>query len=189
MKFFSALIAAFTLCTGAALGSNVGFQRLTISNGQDKAISVGIWYPTDSAPAMTELETYTPTQVPASTWFDDRRIKAAVVAAPALGYTFGYSGLEHVQIPIQLWRAQADHILPHPYYAEAVHIALSRPPEYHVVPNADHFDFLAPCSEQLEKSAPVICSERAGFDRVAFHSQFNTDVVNFFRRTLLTADF
>ena len=57
MKFFCALVAAFALCTGTALGSNVGFQKLTISNGQDKAITVGIWYPTDSTPAMTELET------------------------------------------------------------------------------------------------------------------------------------
>jgi predicted dienelactone hydrolase len=323
MKFFSVLIAALALYTGTALSSNVGFQKLTITNGQDKAITVGIWYPTDSAPAVTALETYTqsvatdapvhgrrlalvvishgngssfaqhydtalalarsgfvvaalshtgdtyddlsrqlriwgrpaqlrrlldymltewpnhshidsrrvgafgfssggftvlaaaggvpdltkvapfcdahpvayecqfskqtstpPTPVPESNWFRDQRIKAAVVVAPALGYTFGYSGLKHVLIPIQLWRAQDDHILPHPYYAEAVHIALSRPPEYHVVPNADHFDFLAPCSEQLEKYAPVICSEHAGFDRVAFHLQFNIDVVNFFRSTL-----
>jgi predicted dienelactone hydrolase len=323
MKLFAALICALMLCKGTALGGNVGFQKLTISNGQDKPITIGVWYPTDSAPSATALETYTqsvspdapihgrglalvvishgngssftghydtalalaqkgfvvaalshtgdtyddlsrqlriwgrpaqlrrlvdymltewpnhshinsrrvgafgfsaggftvlaaaggvpdltkvapfcdahprayecllrtqtsaqPLQVPPSSWFRDRRIKAAVVAAPALGYTFGYSGLEHVQIPIQLWRAEDDHILPHPYYAEAVHIALSRPPEYHVVPNADHFDFLAPCSEQLAKVAPMICSEHAGFDRVAFHSQFNTDVVNFFRRTL-----
>jgi predicted dienelactone hydrolase len=32
--------------------------------------------------------------------------------------------------------------------------------------------------------APIICSEHTGFDRVAFHSQFNADVVSFFRRTL-----
>jgi predicted dienelactone hydrolase len=324
MKLLSSLIAVLALCTGTALGANVGFQKLTIPNGLDKPLTIGIWYPTDSAPSESALDTFTqsvatdapirgrrlplivishgngssfighydtalalarngfvaaalshtgdtyddvsrqlliwgrpaqlrrlidymltewpnhshidsrrvgafgisaggftalaaaggvpdltkvapfcdahpfayecqlrkqssappPTPVPASNWFRDRRIKAAVVAAPALGYTFGYSGLEHVQIPIQLWRAQGDHILPHPYSAEAVHIALSRPPEYHVVPNADHFDFLAPCSEQLAKLAPMICSEHAGFDRVAFHSQFNMDVVNFFRRTL-----
>ena len=168
-----------------------GFTVLAAAGGVPDLAKVAPFcdaHPTAYECQLRNQVTTTPTQVPASTWFRDRRIKAAVVAAPALGYTFDYSGLEHVQIPIQLWRAQADHILPHPYYAEAVHIALSRPPEYHVVPNADHFDFLAPCSEQLEKFAPVICSERAGFDRVAFHSQFNTDVVNFFRRTLLTAD-
>ena len=104
------------------------------------------------SPATTPAE-----MPPASSWFRDARIKAAVIAAPALGYTFGFSGLRAVRIPIQLWRAQEDHILPHPYYAEAVHIALPRPPEYHVVPNADHFDFLAPCSEQLMKYVPAIC--------------------------------
>lgn len=323
MRFAVAMIIALALCNGIALGANVGFQKLTISNGQDRPITVGIWYPTDTTPSETRLETYTqvvatdapiqgrrlalvvishgaggsfaahydtalalarngfvvaalshtgdtyddlsrqlriwgrpeqlrrlisymltewpnhlhidsrrvgafgfsaggftvlaaaggvpdlakvapfceahpaafecqlrkqtstpPPPVPASNWFRDRRIKSAVVAAPALGYTFGYSGLEQVLIPIQLWRAQDDHVLPHPYYAEAVHIALPRPPEYHVVPNADHFDFLAPCSEQLAKLVPLICSEHAGFDRVAFHTQFNADVVKFLRRTL-----
>jgi predicted dienelactone hydrolase len=318
-----AWVVLLAICSRTALGGNVGFQKLTISNGSDKPITIGIWYPTEAAPSVVRLETYTqsvatdapihgkqlalvaishgtggsfaghydtalalaqdgfvaaalshtgdtyddlsrqlriwgrpaqlrrlidymltewpsrlqldsrrvgafgfsaggftvlaaaggvpdltkvapfcnahptayecqlgkqtsapPAQVPASSWFRDPRIKAMVVAAPALGYTFGYSGLERVQIPIQLWRAQADHILPHPYYAEAVHIALSRPPEYHVVPYADHFDFLAPCSEQLAEFVPMICSENAGFDRIAFHSKFNADVVDFFHRHL-----
>jgi predicted dienelactone hydrolase len=325
MKLYVMLIAAFAALalSATALGGNVGFQKLTIPNGQDKPLTVGVWYPTGAQPAETTLDAYSqlvatdapihgrrlalvvishgngssfaghydtavalaqngfvvaalshtgdtyddlsrqlriwgrpaqlrrlvdymlnewpdrlhldsrrvgafgfsaggftvlaaaggvpdlsmvapfcgahpaayecqlrkqtptsPVQIPASNWSRDRRIKAAVVAAPALGYTFSHSGLQHVEIPIQLWRAQEDHILPHPYYAEAVHIALARPPEYHVVPNADHFDFLAPCSERLTTLAPMICSEHAGFDRTAFHSQFNADVVGFFRRTL-----
>jgi predicted dienelactone hydrolase len=117
-------------------------------------------------------------------WSRDARIKAAVVAAPALGYTFGRKGLENVTIPVQLWRDELDHILPNPYYAEAVRQTLPRAPEYHLVAGADHYDFLAPCSEVLVKSAPQICQEHAGFDRRAFHAQFNADVVAFFARTL-----
>jgi predicted dienelactone hydrolase len=84
------------------------------------------------------------THFPPSVWLHDDRIKAAVVAAPALGFTFAPDGLKTVAIPVQLWRAEADRILPHPDYAEAVRGALPTPPDYHVVPNADHFDFLAP---------------------------------------------
>ena len=119
-----------------------------------------------------------------ASWIADPRIKAAVIAAPALGFTFTRSGLKDVLIPIQLWRAEDDHVLPAPDYAEAVRDALPRPPDYHVIPGADHFDFLAPCTEALADAAPVICQERGGFNRTAFHQAFNQDVVRFFEHAL-----
>jgi predicted dienelactone hydrolase len=122
--------------------------------------------------------------IPVEAWVADRRIKAAVVAAPAIGFTFRGAGLSNVNLPIQLWRAENDHILPSPDYVEAVRDALPHPPEYHVVAGADHFDFLAPCSEALARAVPVICQEQGGFDRAAFHTMFNQDVVRFFEQTL-----
>ena len=56
----------------------------------------------------------------------DRRIKAAVVAAPALGFTFAPDGLKNVTVPVQLWRAENDTILPHPRYVEAGATGLAR---------------------------------------------------------------
>lgn len=111
----------------------------------------------------------------------DRRIRAAVVAAPALGFAFEPSGLKGVSIPVQLWRAEQDMVLPHPYYAEVVHRLLPKA-EYQVVAGAGHFDFMAPCSEALAKVAPMICPNT--IDRPAFHKAFNTDVVRFFKTTL-----
>jgi predicted dienelactone hydrolase len=122
--------------------------------------------------------------LPDSVWVHDPRVKAAVVAAPALGYAFGKDGLRNIRIPIQLWRDEDDHILPNPDYAEAVRIALPAAPEYHVVPNADHYDFLAPCSALMAQRAPDVCVERPGFDRTAFHEAFDRQVVQFFERTL-----
>ena len=121
---------------------------------------------------------------PRSAFVHDPRIKAAVVAAPALGFTFEREGLAGVRVPLQLWRAENDHLLPNPDYAQAVRDALPRSPEYHVVANADHFDFLAPCDERLAQFAPEICTERPGFDRAAFHVEFDAAVVAFFERTL-----
>jgi predicted dienelactone hydrolase len=112
------------------------------------------------------------------------RIKAAVVAAPALGFTFAPDGLKAVAVPVQLWRAADDEILPSPFYAEPVRDALPSAPEYHEVAGAGHFDFLAPCSPAMASAAPVICRERAGFDRASFHEDFNRDVVAFFQRHL-----
>jgi len=120
----------------------------------------------------------------AATWVHDPRIKAAVVAAPALGFTFGRERLKDITIPVQLWRAEQDHILPNPDYAEAVRIALPKPAEFHLVPGADHFDFLAPCSPQLSQAAPQICTSHPGFDRAAFHQSFNREVVRFFEEKL-----
>lgn len=114
----------------------------------------------------------------------DLRIKAAVVAAPALGFTFDSAGLHEVTVPIQLWRAEDDVLLPHPWYAQAVRQALPQAPDYRVVPGAGHFDFLAPCSDKLAGIAPPICTSRPGFDRAAFHREFNAQVVAFFEKTL-----
>ena len=111
----------------------------------------------------------------------DPRIRAAVVAAPALGFTFAPSGLAKVTVPVQLWRAEWDTVLPQPYYAEVVHGLLPKA-EYHVVPGADHFDFMAPCSDTLAKAAPSICAKT--LDRAAFHKTFNAAVVRFFEKTL-----
>jgi predicted dienelactone hydrolase len=119
-----------------------------------------------------------------ATWPEmrDRRIKAIVVAAPALGFTFDRAGLARVRVPVQLWKADDDRILPAPFYADAVRAALPMPPELHSVPKANHFDFLAPCVDV--SVAPQICQSAQGFDRVEFHARFNAAVVQFFTRKL-----
>ncbi len=122
--------------------------------------------------------------LPPTIWVHDARIRTVVVAAPALGYTFGKSGLAGIKIPVQLWRAENDQILPQPFYAQAVADDLPVKPQYHVVPNAGHLDFLTPCSAELAKVAPDICSSAPGFDRVAFHRELDRDVVAFFRANL-----
>jgi predicted dienelactone hydrolase len=57
-------------------------------------------------------------------------------------------------------------------------------PDFHVAPNSQHFDFLAPCSADLAKMAPTICADGHRFDRAAFHKEFNADVVAFFLKHL-----
>lgn len=125
-----------------------------------------------------------PATPPRSSYRRDPRIKAAVIAAPALGYTFGREGLQDVTVPVQLWKAAEDSFLPAPDYADAVRADLPQPPEFHEVAGADHVDFLAPCTATLAKSAPDICKERAGFGRASFHQTFNAEIVRFFGQTL-----
>ena len=41
-------------------------------------------------------------------WFHDARIKAAVIAEPAVSFLFGPGDLRNINIPVQLWRAEDD---------------------------------------------------------------------------------
>lgn len=117
-------------------------------------------------------------------WAHDTRIKAAVVAAPAVGFLFERGGLVRVSVPVQLWRAENDQQAPDGWNSAVVRRELPRSPEQHVVPNVDHFVFAAPCSEALAKAAPALCQDASGFERKAFHEKFNQAVVTFFSREL-----
>jgi predicted dienelactone hydrolase len=116
---------------------------------------------------------------PPAAFVHDPRIAAAVIAAPAIGYAFTPEALAGIKAPIQLWRGDSDDLLPHPRHAQNVYEGLPTKPEYHVVPNAGHFAFLAPCTPMAERYAPEICRDPAGFDRAAFHREFNPAVVAF----------
>lgn len=123
-----------------------------------------------------------PRHIPA--WVHDSRIRAAVVAAPAVGYMFGSDGLKQVRIPVQLWRATNDTQAPDAWNSAVVNAGLANPPEVHVIPNADHYSFLPPCSDALKRVASFICGDAPGFDRAAFHDKFNQEVTAFFHRVL-----
>jgi len=114
----------------------------------------------------------------------DGRIKAAVIAAPAVGFLFEGGGLKQVSVPVELWRASNDHQAPDVWNSGIVRKELPKPPDEHVVPGVDHFVFLAPCSEALAKAAPSICTDPPGFSREEFHASFNRAVVGFFSTEL-----
>jgi predicted dienelactone hydrolase len=133
-----------------------------------------------AAPAPTGADAKPPD------WHHDPRIKAAAIAAPAIGYTLTKNGLAAVTAPIQLWRAEDDRIAPNQWNGDVIKAVLPNPPDDHLVPKAGHFDFLAPCNEALAKIAPEICQSNPGFDRVAFHQQLNQALIEFFK-TRLTA--
>lgn len=126
-----------------------------------------------------------PADALAAGWVHDPRIKAVVSAAPALGFAFGKSGLKGITAPVQLWKAADDEILPGDDYAEAVHRDLGRPHEYHVASGARHFDFLTPCDTAPPGAMQALCASAPGFDRRAFHRDFNVQVTRFFTDQLV----
>ena len=116
-----------------------------------------------------------------SSWTHDRRIAAAVIAAPGLGFIFEPAGLSNVRAPVQLWAGAEDQIVPYGTNAGIVRRLLPRAPDFHHVAGAGHFAFLMPCGAL---NLPEICQDREGFDRVAFHGELNRSVTAFFRAHL-----
>lgn len=114
----------------------------------------------------------------------DGRIKAAVLAAPGLGFAFTDQSLAAVRLPVQLWAGEADDVAPTASNTALVRDRLGRRPEYHPVPGAGHFDFLPPCSADLAAAIPALCRSQPGFDRAGFHQDFNREIVRFFRESL-----
>ncbi len=117
----------------------------------------------------------------APAWVHDRRIVAAVLAAPGLGFAFAPSGLANVQVPVQLWTGTADQTVPYETNAALVRQGLAGPVDFHQVEGAGHLSFLAPCGPE---SPPQLCQDGAGFDRSAFHRELNQSMIEFFRSHL-----
>ena len=105
-------------------------------------------------------------------------------SAPAVSFTFTGGGLSHVNVPVQLWRAEEDRESPNQWNSDLVRDALPTPKDVHNVRGAGHFAFLAPCSEALARAVPRICEDAPGFDRAAFHVEFDRLVVTFFSAKL-----
>lgn len=111
----------------------------------------------------------------------DPRIRAAVLAAPGLGFTLNAERLAAVQVPVQLWSAEQDDKVPYASNARRLREGLGARAEFHSVAGAGHHAFLLPCP--LLK-APEFCKDPEGFDRAAFHARMNAEVVAFFGRQL-----
>ncbi len=141
----------------------------------------------EEQPAFFACQLFARQPIDASAWRPhghDPRIRAAVIAGPALGLAFTDESLAAIRIPIQLWQAADDEILPAPFNAEPIRERLGRPPEYHRVSEARHYDFLPPCAPEMAAALPALCLSKPGFDRAAFHRLFNREVVRFFREAL-----
>lgn len=111
----------------------------------------------------------------------DPRIKAAVVAAPGLGFTLDSAGVSNVRVPVQLWSGELDTRVPYATNAKVIRELLGSRVEFHAVPGAGHLSFLTPCSVVAPRA---LCAEAGTFDRKDFHQRMNASVLEFFERRL-----
>ncbi|MET3991883.1 putative dienelactone hydrolase [Bradyrhizobium sp. JR7.2] len=124
-------------------------------------------------------------RVPTEPSVHDPRIRAAILADPALfDGLFSRERLARVTIPILLWRSAFGGDGAVPDAVDALVPLLPAQPDYRIVPNSTHFSFIAPCPPKLAEAAPIPCTDPPGFDRIVFHDVFNGAAVAFFRARL-----
>lgn len=111
----------------------------------------------------------------------DPRIRAAVVAAPGLGFVFADGSLDAVRVPVQLWVGGRDAIVPEASNAAVIRAGLGDRVDARNEPGAGHYSFLAPCRLF---GPPALCRDEGGFDRAAFHRAMNAAVLAFFDEKL-----
>lgn len=115
----------------------------------------------------------------------DPRFKAFVIADP-LTLTFfpTKDNFRKFVAPLQLWSSQNGGQGVTPEKVTAVANDLPLRPEFRVVPNSTHLSFLMPCPAPVANVAGEACVDPPGFDRAAFHDQFNAQVLAFFHHNL-----
>jgi predicted dienelactone hydrolase len=120
-------------------------------------------------------------EVPSIPPAHDPRIKVAVIVDPGPGIFFPTESLQGIRAPIQLW--SSDPALSASFMSGCCAIGINNRlparPDYHLVANAIHFSFLPPCSAAESQRFPRICTDAPGFDRVAFHKDFERQVIAF----------
>jgi predicted dienelactone hydrolase len=123
-------------------------------------------------------------QIPVHPPMADPRFKAFVIADP-LSFFPGKDSLKAVRAPVQLWASEKGGQGVEQKEVAAIADNLPTRPDYRPVPNSTHLSFLFPCTPALAKAVPkMICDDPPGFDRAAFHRDFDTQVVAFFKKHL-----
>lgn len=123
-------------------------------------------------------------QLPPEMLTHDPRVRAIVVADPLSVVFQTADSVKDIKVPLQLWSSQFGGDAVSPVDVKRLAGLLPRTPDFHVVPNAVHFSFLASCHKGAGKPSDL-CIDRPGFDRVAFHKTFDADVLAFFRQHLV----
>lgn len=160
--------------------SRGGYTGLVLAGAKPDFHDPNIACP-DPAPICGQLRR---NEIPTQPLTQDPRIKAFVLADP-LSFFSKRDSLKDVKKPIQLWGSQygGDGVLPQSVVSLAQNLPVK--PDFHLVTDAGHFAFLAPCPVGLAQSEPEICADAPAFNRATFHRSFDAQVLQFFKVQLL----
>lgn len=113
----------------------------------------------------------------------DPRVKSAFAMAP-MSVMFDADSLSGIDRPVFLYYGEADSVLRPSENAARIRPLLKTLVGTRVIPKADHWVFIPPCTRELAAEVPDICRDPPGVDRAAEHARINADALAFFRTTL-----
>ena len=158
--------------TGLALaGANPDFKRAAAECGEGASVN-------------SPCGLFKDAKLPDMPVTHDARIKALVLADPGFTFLLGADELKPVTLPVQLWSSELGGAGSSAQSVARIGDRLPARPDFHLVAHADNWAFIAPCTAEQAKSLPRICNDTPSFDRMAFHREFNTAVIAFFRERL-----
>ena len=113
----------------------------------------------------------------------DRRVGAVVAVAP-VGALFGDGAFTGVEVPAQIHRLEGDRVLRRPWHEDNIMRLMGRNASLVRHPQAHHFAFLSPFPDALISEVGAPARDPAGFDRRAFLSKIDRQILKFFNGTL-----
>ena len=113
----------------------------------------------------------------------DPRIKAAVALAPP-GILLDPVSLGKLGVPVRIYAAELDAVVPARYHAEPLRQTIRPTPEFVLVRGAGHYSFVEPFPDAVKQQAGEGAIDPPGFDRVVFQEKLRREIAEFFGRTL-----
>ena len=113
----------------------------------------------------------------------DRRVRAVAAVAP-VGALFGEGAFSGVAAPAQIHRLDADRVLRRPWHADNIVRLMGKRGHPIVHPGAHHFAFIAPFPVAMTGEIGAPARDPEGFDRRAFLSRIDRQILDFFERAL-----
>lgn len=114
----------------------------------------------------------------------DPRYKAGIALAPVGGGLFPRDSLKDISVPVQIFRAEQDMILRHPFHAGEIRDNLPHGCDYHITQKAGHFSYLSPMREEVHTELGELANDLPGFDRVAEHHKIHGLILEFLQKAL-----
>ena len=109
----------------------------------------------------------------------DQRIGAVVAVAP-VGALFGDGAFSDAAVPAQIHRLDGDRVLREPWHAENIVALMGDHARLVVHPEAHHFAFITPFPPAMANEVGAVGRDPEGFDRRAFLSRVNEQILRFF---------
>ena len=113
----------------------------------------------------------------------DRRVAAVVAVAP-VGALFGEGAFAGAEAPAQIHRLEGDRVLREPWHAENILTLMGDNASLVPHPQAHHFAFISPFPASLIGQVGEAGRDPAGFDRRAFLTRIDEQILSFFGDTL-----